>query len=200
MTHREILLNRYKLTLLAAAIGLAISATAMGDTLSESQYRAGKDDISTRHGSDQAVCEKLAGNAKDVCGVEANGRETVARAELEAAYAPSAGHRYDASIARANASYAVANEKCDEFSGNAQDVCRKEAKSAEVAAKADADLARTAVDANAIANGANTAAAGKAATEKHDAAYAVAKEKCDSLADSAQATCIAEARKVHGQN
>jgi hypothetical protein len=192
-------LNRYKLTLISAAIGVAVSATAMGDVLSESQYRTGKDNISTRHQSDQAACESMAGNAKDVCGAEANGREAIARAELEVAYAPSAEHRYEASIARANAAYAVANAKCDEFAGNTQDVCRKEAKSAEVAAKADAGLTQKTGDANATASEANTAAAGEAATKKHDAAYAVAKEKCDSLADGAQATCIAEARKVHGQ-
>jgi hypothetical protein len=193
-------LNRYKLTLLSAAVGLAISASAMGEAVSESQYRTGKDDISSRHQSEQAACEKLAGNAKDVCGTEANGRELVATAELEAAYAPSAEHRHDASIARANAAYAIANEKCDEFAGNVQDVCRKEAQSAEVAAKADAELTQKTVDANAVASDANTAAAGEAATKKHDAGYAVAKEKCDSLADGVQATCIAEARKVHGQN
>jgi hypothetical protein len=193
-------LNRYKLTVLAAAISFAMSASAVGGTLSEAQYRTGKDDVSARHRSDQAACEKLAGNTKDVCGTEANGRETVARAELEVAYAPSAEHRYDLGIARANAAYAIANEKCDEFAGNAQDVCRKEAKSAEVAAKADAELTQQTVDANVTAIDANAAAADKAATEKRDAAYAVAKEKCDALADAAQATCIAEARKVHGQS
>lgn len=172
----------------------------MGGALSESQYQTGKDDISTRHRSDQAACEKLAGNAKDVCGAEANGRETVARAGLEVAYAPSTEHRYDLSIAEANAAYAIANEKCDAFAGNVQDVCRKEAKSAEVAAKADAELTQKTVDANVIAKDASAAAADKAAIEKRDAAYAVAKEKCDSLADGAQASCIAEARKVHGQS
>jgi hypothetical protein len=109
--------------MLSAAIGLAFSASAMGGTLSESQYRAGKDDISTRHRSDQAACEAMAGNAKDVCGKEANGRELVASAELEAAYAPSAEHQHDLSIARANAAYDIASEKCDALAGDAQASC-----------------------------------------------------------------------------
>ena len=193
-------MNKHKLTVLSAAIGLVMSASAMGGTLSESQYQTGKDDIATRHKSDQAACEAMAGNAKDVCAAETDGRESIARAELEAAYAPSPTHRYDVRIAQANASYAIANEKCDEFAGNVQDVCRKEAKSAEVAARADAELMQKTGAANASASDENAAAARKAAMEKRDAAYAVAKEKCDSLADDAQASCIAEARKLHGQS
>jgi len=38
------------------------------------------------------------------------------------------------------------------------------------------------------------------ATEKRDAAYAVANEKCGSLADDAKATCIKEAKVRHGQS
>lgn len=192
-------MNRYGLTLLSAAIGLALSTNALGGAVSAAQYRTGKDEISARHLSDQAACETMAGNARDVCGAEANGRELVARTELEFAYAPSAAHRYDASIARANAAYAIANEKCDDFAGNVQDACRKEAKSAEVAARADAEFTRKAVDADVIANDANVAAAGKASLDERDTAYANAGEKCDSLTDGAQASCIAEARKAHGQ-
>ena len=45
-----------------------------------------------------------------------------------------------------------------------------------------------------------TSAGKKAATEKRDAAYAGAKEKCGSLADDAKATCIKEAKVRHGQS
>jgi hypothetical protein len=193
-------LNKRKLTVLSAAIGLVMSATAMGGTLSESQYRVAKADIATRHQSDQAACEAMAGNAKDVCNAESNGRESVAKAELEHSYAPSLTHDYDVHIAKASASYAIANEKCDESAGNVQDVCRKEAKSAEVVARADAELMQKSAVANASANDDTAAAARKADMEKRDAAYAVAKEKCDSLADAAQASCIADAKKVHGQS
>ena len=172
----------------------------MGDAISESQYRTAKGDIAIRHQSDQAACEAMAGNAKDVCNAESNGRESVAKAELEQAYAPSLTHDYDVHIAKAAANYAIANEKCDESAGNVQDVCRKEAKSAEAVARADAELMQKSAAANTGANEANGAAARKAAMEKRDAAYAVAKEKCDSLADAAQASCIADAKKAHGQS
>ena len=42
------------------------------------------------------------------------------------------------SIAKAEAEYAVAKERCDDQAGNAKDVCVKEAKSAQTAAKANA--------------------------------------------------------------
>jgi len=73
---------------------------------------------------------------------EANGRESVAKAELEATYESSNKHRYDVSMAKASAAYAIANEKCDDLAGNAQDVCRKEAQSTEIAAKAEAERVR----------------------------------------------------------
>jgi len=199
-THRGTPLNNRKLTVLSAAIGLAMSASAMGGTLSEAQYKTAAQIISARHTSDEATCQALAGNTKDVCMAEANGRESVAKAELEATYESSNKHRYDVSMAKASAAHAIANEKCDDLAGNAQDVCRKEAQSTEIAAKAEAERVQKNADSTANARDATSDADKKAATEKRDAAYAVAKEKCDSLAASAQATCIQEAKALHGQS
>lgn len=192
-------MNKLSLTVLSAAIGLAISASAMGAGISEVQYKSAGQSISARHTADQATCEALAGNRKDVCDAEANGREQVAKAELELSYGDSDKHRSEVSIAKADAAYAIANEKCDDLAGNAQDVCRKEAQSAQVAAKADAEKALTTADATATASDATTTAARQAAMEKRNAAYAVAEEKCDSLANDAKATCIQEAKVRYSQ-
>jgi hypothetical protein len=192
--------NKRKLAAISAAIGLAMSAGAMGAAISEAQYKTTGESISARHQSDEAACLAMAGNTKDVCTAEANGRESVAKAELELSFVDSDKHRYDVAMAKANAAYAIANEKCDDVAGNAQDVCRKQAQSAEVAAKADAERIQKTADANATADVATTEAGTKAATEKRDAAYAVAKEKCDSLAVDAKATCIQEAKALHGQS
>jgi hypothetical protein len=75
-------------------------------------------------------------NAKDICMAEAKGREKVAIADLDVTYKPSAKARYEARVARADAQYAVAKEKCDDLAGNAKDVCRKEADSVHTAGKA----------------------------------------------------------------
>ena len=193
-------MNKHTITAISAAIALAMSASAMGGTTSDAQFKTAQESISARHGSDQAACKSMAGNAKDVCMAEANGRESVAKAKLEATRGNSEQHRQDVRIAEANAAFAIANEKCDDLAGNAQDVCRKEAKSAAVAAKSDAERVRTTAAANTIASDASSEAGKTAATEKRDAAYAVAKEKCGSLADDAKATCIKEAKVRHGQS
>lgn len=204
-------MNSYTLTALSAAFCLAISTSAMGGTISKVEYKAAKEDISAKYKADKAACKAMTGNAKDICIEEAKGRETVAKAELEANYSPSSKHRYDVRMAKANAAYAVAKEKCDDFSGNAKDVCRKEAKSAYVAAKADAKVAEktsdakatareTTEDANATARETTTEARKDAATEKRDAAYAVAKEKCEALADDAKVKCIKDAKARYGQS
>ena len=193
-------MNKRKLTALSAAIGLVMSASAVGGTISEAQYRTAAQGISARHATDEAACQAMAGNTKDVCMTEANGRESVAKAELEATYVNSSEHRYDVSMAKASAAYAIANEKCDDLAGNTQDVCRKEAQSVEVAAKAEAERVHKTADASATVRDATSDADKKAATEKREAAYAVAKEKCDSLAADAQAKCIQEAKALHGQS
>lgn len=193
-------MNKHTITAISAAIALALSASAMGGTPSDAQYKMAQESISAQHDSDQAGCKSMAGNANDVCMAEADGRENVAKAKLEATRGNSEQHRQDVRIAEANAAFAIANEKCDELAGNAQDVCRKEAKSAAVAAKSDAERVKTTAAANTTASDASSEAGKKAASEKRDAAYAVAKEKCGSLADDAKATCIQEAKVRHGQS
>jgi len=204
-------MNKFNLTALSAAFCLAMSAGAIGGTISKTDYKAAKEDVAARYKSDAAACTAMTGNAKDICIEEAKGRENVARAELEANDSPSARHRYDVRIAKADAAYAVAKEKCDDFSGNAKDVCVKEAKAAHVAAKADAKLADKTANANATARektaDANAAARAKTAdarkdatADKRDADYAVAKEKCEALAGDAKASCVKEAKVRYGQS
>lgn len=193
-------MNKHTITAISAAIALAVSASALGDTPSDAQYKTAQESISARHDSDQAACKSMAGNANDVCMAEADGRKSVATAKLEATRGNSQQHRQDLRIAEANAAFAIANEKCDDLAGNAQDVCRKEAKSAAVAAKSDAERVKTTAAANTTASDASSEAGKKAASEKRDAAYAVAKEKCGSLADDAKSVCIKEAKVRHGQS
>ena len=76
---------------------------------------------------DKDACSSRSGNAKDICLAEANGKEKVAKADAEAAYKNTPKMREDARVTRAEATYTVAKEKCDEFAGNPKDVCVKEA-------------------------------------------------------------------------
>jgi hypothetical protein len=99
------------------------------------------------------------------------GTEDVAKAELEARREPTASNVEKARIARAEAKYSVAMERCKSKSGNDEDVCKKEAKAARVHAVSNAEA--------------------RAATSSAD--YAVAKERCDALGGESKDRCIDDA-------
>ena len=197
-------MNKMNLTALAAACSLALSATAFG-AVTKTEYKASKDEISAKYKSDKAACKTMTGNKKDICIEEAKGREKVAKAELEMSYKPTDRNKHDVRIAKANAAYNVAKEKCDDQTGNAKDVCVKEAKAAHVAAKADTKVAE-AKTAEKVA-GAPPAMREKTAevkkdamVDKRDAEYAVAKEKCDAMSGDAKSNCIKSAKARYGQS
>jgi osmotically-inducible protein OsmY len=132
------IMNKFNITAIAIAIGLAFSAGALAQTMSKDQYKSSKDKIAAEYKSANAACDSLSANAKDVCIAEAKGKQKVAKAELEASNKPSAKTRYAVSIAKAGADYSVAREKCNAKAGDDKKVCVKEAKAAERRAKADA--------------------------------------------------------------
>ncbi len=204
-------MNKFTINAVAVAISLAFSAGAMSQNMSKEQYQRGKDNIAAQYKSSSATCGSLSGNAKDICKVEASGNEKIAKAELEAEYKPSVDARYKARVARADANYAVAKEKCDDMAGNVKDVCLKEANAASVAAKADAKArmttdnanekaAATSAKANNKASDAGAAARKDAASDKRDADYVVAKEKCDAFASDAKTNCLNEAKVRFGKS
>ena len=128
----------------AASLCLAggVSAQAMNK---EARDQAIKN-AEMQYKTDKAACDALKGNAKDICTEEAKGKEKVAKAEAAAAYENTPKARENARLARADATYEVAKEKCDDLAGNAKDVCVKEAKATHVKAKADAKVDRVAAD------------------------------------------------------
>jgi len=187
------------LNAIALAVSLTFSAGAMAQSLSKSDYEAGKDKIAAEYKLTKSGCASLSGNPSDICMAGARGNEKVAMAELEAGYKSTPETRYQARVARAEADYGVSKERCDDRAGNAKDVCVKEAKSAETAAKADAKAQMKTADANATANEKSAYARKDATTAKLDAQYKVAKEKCDSYAGNAKDVCVNEAKVQFGQ-
>ena len=132
-------MNKLFTTAIAAAITLVFSAGALGaQGMSKDEYKAGKDKIAADYKAAKAACDSLSANAKDVCIAQAKGTQKVAKAELDASNKPSDKARYAVSIAKAEADYSVAKEKCDDKAGDDKKVCVKEAKAAEARAKADA--------------------------------------------------------------
>jgi hypothetical protein len=94
---------------------------------------------------------------------------------------------YDAAVKAADVQYKSDKAACDSLSGNAKDICVKEAKGKEKVAKAEADAAYRATPR--ARQNARVAAA--------DAVYDVAKEKCDDLAGNPKDVCVKEAKAAH---
>lgn len=175
-----------KTTLIAAA--LLSSALAFSADMSRAEYNAAKDRISADYKAARKVCANSAGNAKDICVEQAKGTEKVALADLQFQFSGKSADATKLAIAKADASYAVAKEMCDDKAGNDKDVCVKEAKATHVKAVTEAKLTKeihaAVVDANAT---------------KREADYKVAAEKCEALAGDAKTGCLDRAKASFGK-
>lgn len=204
-------MTKFKMKAVAMVLGFAFSAVAGAQGISRDEYSAGKERTSSEYKKAKAACDYLAHNAKDICVAEAAGWEKVARADLEASYRPSVKATYAARVARAEADYSVARQRCDDKSGNVKDVCITEAKAAATVAKADAKAQMTTrkandtaaektADARADASATANEARRDAATDKRDAEYQVEKEKCDTYSGSAKDSCQSQAKARFGKS
>jgi hypothetical protein len=168
--------------------------------ISKDAYEVAVKDADTRYKVDEDACATRSGNAKDICLAEAKGKERIAKADAEAAYKNTPKMREDARVTRAEATFDVAKQKCDELSGNSKDVCVKEADAALVRAKADAKVDRVAADSRQDAAMKQADARKEASSDKTDADYKVAIEKCDALAGSAKAACVTDAKAQYNRS
>lgn len=204
-------MNSFMLRNIAILVGLSCSAGAMAQALTHADYLARKDKISVEYHAAKANCDALSDNANDICMADAKGRDKVALAELEASYRPGVRNQYNTGVARAEADYAVARERCDDKSGNVKDVCVKAAKAAEVSAKADAKAQMKTSAANATAREKTFAARSQAdeataearrdaQADKLDADYTVARERCDTYAGGARDHCLDQAKIRFGKS
>jgi hypothetical protein len=176
---------KLKASLLIAAM-LALSV-AQAENISKDDYKASKTRISADYQADKKACASLAANAKDICVEEAKAREKVARAELEFSYSGKSKDQIKIDVAKAESSYAVAKEKCDDLAGHTKDVCVKEAKTIEIKALADAKMGKKIGEAMI-----------DSAEAKNDANYKLATEKCEALAGDTKTSCLTTAKlKFH---
>lgn len=86
--------------------------------------------------------------------------------------------------ARAEAALVADRAACDSLNGNARDVCREQARGKELVAKAKLELARTG----------SRRSQDKVTAVKLDAAYDIARTRCNAQAGSAKTACTKEAR------
>jgi hypothetical protein len=184
--------------------GVAMAQTSPQTTdaapLSKVGYTQAIKDADARYKSARSRCASLAGNAKDICAADARGSQSVAKAEAEAAYKPTPKAREEARIARADATYQVAIERCDDLAGNPKDVCVKEAKSGLVNGRANAKVDRVAADTSREAAATQAEARKDANEDKREAELKVAIEKCDALSGAAKDACVKAAKSQYGRS
>jgi hypothetical protein len=184
MTH---VLTHSRIALASILLACAGVAQAQGP-LPAADYGATKDRIHAEYKAAKAACDRLSGNAEDVCTVEAKGKEKVALADLEHRRTGSADDARKLALARADAAYELAKERCDDLKGNDRDVCMKEAKATEVRMKGDAKATTESAQAR-----------NEMAEDRRDADYKVAIERCDSLSGAAKSDCTAAAKTQFGK-
>jgi len=177
----------FKLSLVMA--GLLALPLAQAASMNKADYNAAKARFSADYKAEHSACASQTANAKDICVEEAGAKQKVALAELEYGYSGKPADQNKVKVAKAEAAYAVAKEKCDDRAGNAKDVCVQEAKAAEVKALADAKMGQQIGEAKVDASDA-----------KRDADYKVAVEKCDAMAGDAKASCLSAAKVSFGKS
>lgn len=173
--------------------GIFVAALLSGSALfaapmTRDDYSAAKKRIDLEYKDSKTACDALTANAKDMCREEAKGKEKIARAELEYNRSGKPKDATKVAMAKADAAYAVAKEKCDDRTGNDKDVCVKEAKTAHTAGVADATADKKVGEARR-----------DAAEDKRDARYNLAKEKCDALSGDNKTACLATAKSRYGK-
>ena len=189
---------KFKLIPTAAILAMAIAIPAQA--LTKTEYKAASQTLDGDRKAAITACSATSGNAKSVCVMEAKGQFTIAQADLDAKYKPSAKADKKLRDKRADVAYDIAKEKCNELSGNPKSVCIKDAKSAKVAAKADAKVAKVASEAKSDTSKKVADARKDAMEDKSDAAFAAAKQRCDSLAGDAKTGCLNNTKAKFGKS
>ena len=186
----------YRKTLIAALLAAGLAAPSYAE-MTRAEVNAAQDRISADYKAAKARCDNLSGNTKDICMAEAKAKEKIAKAELDARknnYTPQA--RHDLNVARADANYEVAKQKCDEKAGNDKDVCMKDAKAALTTAKSDAKVQ---YEANKSA-GRVSDTRSDASQDKRRAQYLAARERCDAYTGDTKDRCLNDAKNRFNMN
>ncbi len=199
-------MRRFTSTAIVVAIGLTLNVGVMAQTMSSWDFQSSMDSIATQYISNKVSCESLSTNASITCMAEARSIEEVAEADLVARSENTIRSHYEALITKAEADHAVAKKMCDDLSGNAKDICQKDAKASEIAAIADAKAhirtssggkimpnEKSAEAKNRAENTSSAAVPSRRYGQEGDSEFSVVKEWCNTLAGGAKGKCLNEA-------
>lgn len=172
----------------ACALSVAAATAHAGANFTNNAYEAAKDDIKATFKAEKRACERLEGNAREVCTERAKGGERIALARLELERTGSADDEIRLFKAQYEAHYEVEKQRCAERSGTEKDICEQEARTRRDKAEADTKMARRinqAVEDD------------ERARLKAD--YELAREKCNALNGRAKDACVDAAKARHAQ-
>jgi hypothetical protein len=166
----------------------AVCAAAGAANLNEGVHDAARDQLKLAYKAERDGCDRLAGNAKEVCVETVKGKEQVAMAHLQHQRSGDAKDLQKLAEARHDARYEVAREVCDDQAGNPKDVCLATAKAELEKAKADVKQTQKTGEARA-----------DAVQAKDKADYKVASERCEAMSGNDKDACVASARARFNQ-
>jgi hypothetical protein len=174
--------------LLGAALLWAAAHVHAATPEAKLAYQQARDAAAATYKAARARCDAITGNPKDVCVLEAKAARVRADEEAQAKYEDTLKAYTRARMRIASANYDLDKARCAGLTGNDKDVCKEEAKARLVAAQADAKADQKTIQAR-----------DDARADKEDAAYRVAKEKCDAFAGAAKDQCISAAKAEFGK-
>lgn len=121
-------------------VGLMAASSSFSGTMVKPEYLAAKSQIHSDYETERASCNKTSGNEREICTEKAKAKEKVGKAELEFNFSGKASDARRLAVVKADTTYSVAKEICDDKTGGAEDACEKEAKAVHVKALADAKM------------------------------------------------------------
>ena len=168
--------------------------------MSKAGFAQAKVDADAQYKIDKEACSSHSANAKDICLAQAKGRDKVAKADAQAAYENTAEGPPERPRRARPGELRRRHREVRRPGRQSKDVCVKEAKAGLVKGKADAKVDRVAADTRQEGAAKRTEAREEANTEKRDAEFKVAIEKCDALAGPAKDSCVSGTKVQFGKS
>ena len=128
----------WRAALCVGVLALSAASGAAAAGRDDGAYRQARDGAKAMYDAQRKQCRGMSGHAKDVCVAQAKANRVRAEAKADGTHKPGDRPRLVAARNVAEADYKLAKERCEARTGNARNVCVKEARAAMVAAKADA--------------------------------------------------------------
>ncbi len=175
-------------TLLAAALGAAISLPAAAASMSKSEYQEAKRAAEAQYEVERSRCKDYSHDDREVCVKQAKAVREAAEANANASYKGTVEARAEGKEDVAKAEYRAQMERCEALRGNEHELCE---------ARAKADRKKAEADAKSEAKVDITEYRTEKAKDKAD--YKVARAECDKFAGNVKDRCVAEAKQRYQQ-